>query len=873
MRYIFTSVVCFFLFTFTQNIFSQEYPGDFIPETAAEIIQFGTDGWTSIEGDLIIDDVLLYSFNGFQNLESIGGNLEIKNNSELRNVNDFSNLTSIGGNVFVNNNNALTNLYGLHYLKTVNGNFTVTGNQRLSACCFLLDFTYNSLIIKNNAPLCSDINELKEVCNSCKNYIPISLVLSNTNSPVPDLNEDGEIDESEVAAFMPELKFRMNSLYQITNEYFAPIGIAFFIEDYYTLGQTPPSTGTIRHYINGVSGSGSGTYLWGIGVPYSDSSSMLLHELGHVLGLKHPHNAGSDHYCGELDVRPEEEQGQLYAANCAFMGDLLCGTDADYAWGNGNCGGTTHDLNGDLLTDNIRGSFMAYNNIDYLFTEDQYALMEETKNLALHRTFSNTISPFDFDLVKADFNVDIDSFDAVFTPNIISGEGPYKFIWDFGDGTTSYLKNPKHAYIEPGRYKVSLLINNEYSCYTYSQWVSINNNQSIYYFQDFNDEGSLYDFEINESSIDFYTPRRGYHNFSDYAVVFNELFSSFELNGNPPFSEPSEDTEIYDELKLILNNPTPSDYYLLSFDLLPVRVTHNKFQVLVNGDTLFNQVLNDPFHITDNANYAELMESGWHHIELDLSNYAESPQIEIEFRVVYSLESNGNRFHHVYLLDNVGVRGRETCTPKPTSFTRCYTVYNSLEKQPEKRFYWEYVDGMSYEYRYKSISTSCGGSQETLPQIIPTTDNYAVITNINETTSLEVRTVCPISGEKSDWSTPWCIYDVKCPSILQDIENDKDPSYSMKSVNDAQRERISDFINIYPNPTKDRITIDFKNLESFDGITELELYDLNGKLLIHKENINSTSLALNLNNVLSKGIYFVHIKKGNQVFQEKFILM
>ncbi|TAE52792.1 MAG: PKD domain-containing protein, partial [Bacteroidetes bacterium] len=37
-------------------------------------------------------------------------------------------------------------------------------------------------------------------------------------------------------------------------------------------------------------------------------------------------------------------------------------------------------------------------------------------------------------------------------------------VWDFGDGDTSHLVNPTHAFTEPGVYPVSLVVENQYGC-------------------------------------------------------------------------------------------------------------------------------------------------------------------------------------------------------------------------------------------------------------------------------------------------------------------------------------------------------------------------------------------------------------------------
>lgn len=48
-----------------------------------------------------------------------------------------------------------------------------------------------------------------------------------------------------------------------------------------------------------------------------------------------------------------------------------------------------------------------------------------------------------------------------FRAKINGGEGEYSYHWNFGDGKISKEKNPKHTYISPGRYTVTLEVQNQ----------------------------------------------------------------------------------------------------------------------------------------------------------------------------------------------------------------------------------------------------------------------------------------------------------------------------------------------------------------------------------------------------------------------------
>ncbi len=48
--------------------------------------------------------------------------------------------------------------------------------------------------------------------------------------------------------------------------------------------------------------------------------------------------------------------------------------------------------------------------------------------------------------------------DVQFEGSATGGKPPYKYNWDFGDGTTGIGKNPTHEYLEKGNYKVILKV-------------------------------------------------------------------------------------------------------------------------------------------------------------------------------------------------------------------------------------------------------------------------------------------------------------------------------------------------------------------------------------------------------------------------------
>ncbi len=140
--------------------------GDFTFTTQAEIDAFGaTYGHcTEIPGNVLIQGGDITNLDGLSALESIGGNLIIRNNSQLTNLDGLSNLTEIGGNLIIRNNSQLTNLDGLSNLTEIGGDLDIYNNSQLTNLDGLsaLESINGYLVIYNNAVL-TDISGLQNI--------------------------------------------------------------------------------------------------------------------------------------------------------------------------------------------------------------------------------------------------------------------------------------------------------------------------------------------------------------------------------------------------------------------------------------------------------------------------------------------------------------------------------------------------------------------------------------------------------------------------------------------------------------------------------------------------------------------------------------
>lgn len=180
-------------------------------------------------------------------------------------------------------------------------------------------------------------------------------------------------------------------------------------------------------------------------------TSTLTHEMGHYLGLLHPHS-GWDAVVYDPAIhtptpsvspsgRPTENQARTGSCrNCNTAGDFLCDTPPDYnfgfGWPNCNYNAGTLDPCGDVVDvqeENFMGYFGSCN--DYIFTEDQKQIMEidvvDRKN---NNTIFPSLGPTTVEVVEGDIVVNFPEVNGVSSQS----ESVY-FNWEPVPGATDYI--------------------------------------------------------------------------------------------------------------------------------------------------------------------------------------------------------------------------------------------------------------------------------------------------------------------------------------------------------------------------------------------------------------------------------------------------
>ncbi len=99
-------------------------------------------GITAVTGDLMITQTQMTNLHGSENITSVGGIIEIYNNTALTNIDALQNITSLGGDLYVGYNPVLSNLNGLQGITSLNYNLAIVSNDVLTNLSGLQNITW-----------------------------------------------------------------------------------------------------------------------------------------------------------------------------------------------------------------------------------------------------------------------------------------------------------------------------------------------------------------------------------------------------------------------------------------------------------------------------------------------------------------------------------------------------------------------------------------------------------------------------------------------------------------------------------------------------------------------------------------------------------
>ncbi len=159
-------VVSLFFVFFNTSAKAQTYTGDVKLTSQAEINTFGANNFTSISGNLIIQDISgdITDLTPLSSITSVGGSFDVAEHSLLTNLNGLNNITNVGGNFTVISNSLITSLDELSNIASVGGYIEVINNNLLTNIDGLSKITHVSkyLMINDNSSL-TNLKGLKSI--------------------------------------------------------------------------------------------------------------------------------------------------------------------------------------------------------------------------------------------------------------------------------------------------------------------------------------------------------------------------------------------------------------------------------------------------------------------------------------------------------------------------------------------------------------------------------------------------------------------------------------------------------------------------------------------------------------------------------------
>jgi len=440
------------------------------------------------------------------------------------------------------------------------------------------------------------------------------------------------------------------------------------------------------------------------------------------------------------------------------------------------------------------------------------------------------------------------------------------YRWDFGDGSNFYYTNStvkfRHTYSQLGTYKVTLIATDTSGTFandTISDYVDI---LCIADFS-YNSSGNTVTF-TDGSAIDTTVI---FQSKLDYSWIYSDS-NKTKQGINDVHTFPTSGTYtvkhiVYDwsgnsckdtiEKTINVSTSNPSHDILISYmkvsQTLAFRSTNAVRLYLIQFDsakqtlTAFDSadVYNDSMYIFKNVsagNYlvkAALLANDTDYYDY-LPTYSDS---SLTWSSAYQINhtNQGNSYVYVYLKKGTNPGGSGFIAGyvyqganKKDGTLENIDVYLTLKDGTPVAFAKTDVEG---KYEFKNLAF---GEYKLWVEIVgKPSESYDIVLSQNTPSSEEIN------------------FDVNKNEIVKRTN---------ASVNRIQNNQLK----LYPNPTNDFLTI---NLEENTNNLEVEVYDINGNLIIKNKMINGEKLDVTN---IKTGIYYIQIQtENNSIFRQKFL--
>ena len=584
-------------------------------------------------------------------------------------------------------------------------------------------------------------------------------------------------------------------------------------------------------------------------------------------------------------------------------------SNGDFIWAKG-MGGFNYDDGDDIKVDKhgniyLIGTFSGTvdfnpgNGSSYLSATGHTVFIQKMKQ----KTISFTATPSNFNHPP---------FHVIFT-NISSGR--YNYIWSFGDGNISNLKNPTHTYFYNGTYTVTLFaidtLNNTTDtamgiitcnggspnpCSFTSELTQIQSAATICAGDSFKlsatpNNNVTYAWRHNGTIIQgandsiYYAKQQGFYmailSNSNCSKVTNNHFSLLNypittplinvIGSISPCSNDSVRLEAPNGYSSYLwsNGIMGQDIYVSASGIYTVE-THNSHNCIeVSPEIIINVSLAQKPEICAvgvkaNTNHNIVKWQAVVTQKIDSFRVYQETNITNNYKYLGSVAySDPHEFEdlNAYVQNSqyaYKITAIDSCGKESVSSSKHKTIFLTINKTPNNHFnlFWQAYEGFSFS-SYK-IYRGTDSTNLSLLKSIPSTDTtYLDSTNTNSIYYYQIEVISNNPcGAKS--------YGISRSNIF----TTKKIGSGIASISTKEMSMI-----VIPNPNKGifilKINATSNKLEKY----QLELYSIMGKL-IHKEEFNGNSnISKQMNfGTLSKGVYLIRLRNKGNVITSQFIV-
>lgn len=335
---------------------------------------------------------------------------------------------------------------------------------------------------------------------------------------------------------------------------------------------------------------------------------------------------------------------------------------------------------------------------------------------------------------------------------------------------------------------------------------------------------------------------------SEYKLVYKNKGTT-TLSGSIDFAF-NDDLMNFSEATPNIDMQTDGNLTWDYLDLLPFETREISFSMLLNTptDTMFPLNIDDILDFTATINPVPADETENDNVftlsQIVVNSFDPNDITCLQGDMI-TLEQVGEYVHYMIRFENNGTANAVNVVVKDILDTSKFDLNTIVPLDASHDFYTRVNNGNEVEFIFENIQ---------LPFDDATNDGY-VLFKIKSLPSLIIGD--SFSNEAEIY------FDFNFPILTNNATT------TVVEENLSTIESSIDDISIFPNPAKDKITIEMS--ASNFGIADINIYDLQGKLILEQTISEAHSIDIDISNLIS-GIYFVKLSTNTRTLVKKLVI-